>query len=300
MHVPDDLTFGFDAQYYKSRHADLEAMSDEEALNHYIRYGHLEGRIQSCVAAREVLLPQIPNDAPVLEIGPFGAPQVIGGHVRYADFLSTEELRRRAPEHGYAPEKCPEIHYVLRNESLGDIGERFSAVFSSHCIEHQTDLVKHLQEVAGILEPGGRYFLIVPDKRYCFDHFITETDVSEVLAAHAEKRSLHSLRAVIAAHTLSTHNDPIRHWAGDHGEPAMNPAGISRVHIAVEAYANSVERNEYLDVHEWQFTPRSFQAISTQLFNLGLVGLRLTAISAPLRGRPEFCAILTKTLANGK
>jgi hypothetical protein len=93
---------------------------------------------------------------------------------------------------------------------------------------------------------------------------------------------------------LSTHNDPIRHWAGDYGEPAMIAGGMARVNIAIEAHTKSVERNEYLDVHEWQFTPRSFAAIAGQLSALGLVALRLTAIAAPLRGRPEFCAILEK------
>ena len=107
-----------------------------------------------------------------MEIGPFGQPvDFTGEHVRYADALSTEDLRSIAAVNGMDPARCPPIHYVVTEAPLEAIPECFATVFSSHCIEHQPDLVQHLQAVGELLEPGGSYFLIVPDKRYCFDHF---------------------------------------------------------------------------------------------------------------------------------
>ncbi|MFL9943749.1 class I SAM-dependent methyltransferase [Paraburkholderia graminis] len=298
MHNPDDLTFGFDPIYYKGKYPDLSHMTDEEALQHFLTYGHNERRYQSAVAARETLLPLIPTGVAVLEIGPFGAPQLAGEHVRYADYLSSEELRERAPKHGYDPENCPIIHYVLRSMPLGLIDARFAAVFSSHCIEHQPDLILHLQEVGRLLEEGAAYFLVVPDKRYCFDHFIPESDVADVLTAHAENRKLHSLRSILSAHSLTTHNDPQRHWNGDHGRPGIFERGRQTLTAAVEHYQNSIERNEYVDVHAWQFTPKSFHDLCSQLFDLGLIPLYPETTGATMCGRLEFCAILRKGSRN--
>ena len=294
MYVPIDLTFGFDADYYRSRYSDLTGMSDEEALSHFIKHGHYEGRFPNRVAGREGLFEQIPRDGLVLEIGPFGAPQIFGPHVRYADFLSTEELRERAPHHGHDPDKCPAIHYVLRSMGLSDITERFSAVFSSHCIEHQPDLVKHLRDVGTILRPGGRYFLAIPDKRYCFDHFAPASNLRQVISAHRAARQLHSLRSILTAHTLQSHNDPGMHWAGDHGKPRFKTSGFKAVRTAISVYRHSIREQEYVDVHAWQFTPERFNAICTRLHENGLSPLRVVSVCAPLRNRNEFCAILER------
>ena len=96
------------------------------------------------------------------------------------------------------------------------------AVFSSHCIEHQPDLVRHLQEVANLLEPDGAYFLLIPNKLYCFDHFIAETSVADVMLAHHLGHRVHTLASVIEHRALTTHNDPSRHWLGDHADPTTN------------------------------------------------------------------------------
>ncbi|WP_175835928.1 hypothetical protein [Burkholderia anthina] len=294
MYVPKDLTFGFDARYYKRRYADLANMSDDEALAHFVKHGHFEGRVANSVATRQGLLEQIPTDGPALEIGPFGAPQLFGSHVRYADFLSTDELRARAPHHGHDPEKCPEIHYVLRDVDLSAISDRFAAVFSSHCIEHQPDLIKHIQDVGVILQPGGKYFLAVPDKRYCFDYFIPASTLGMVIRAHAASRRLHSLRSVVAGYTLGTHNDPIMHWSGNHGVPNIRRHGYKIARDAIALYYRSVRENEYLDVHGWQFTPEIFSSICTELYARQLSPFRVEAISAPTRNGQEFCAILAR------
>jgi SAM-dependent methyltransferase len=295
MDAPNDVTLGFNAAYYKGRYSDLMHMSDSEALQHFVTYGHREGRQSSNVAGREVLIPQIPPDHPALEIGPFGAPQISGPYARYADYLSTDELRKRAPDHGFEAERCPEIHYVLRDVELGAIPERFWSVFSSHCIEHQPDLIKHLHDVATIMEPGGRFFLVVPDKRYCFDHFVPESNLADVFLAPAEKRRLHSLRSILISQSMLTHNDPTRHWNGDHGEMPIAESGQAALDAAVAQYTRSMETGEYIDVHAWQFTPQSFHAICSSLFALGFTTLKPVAIGATMWGRTEFCAILQKS-----
>ena len=56
---------------------------------------------------------------------------------------------------------------------------------SSHCIEHQVELVRHLKlkAVSRLLSPLGVYLMLVPDYCFCFDHFQTaSTSIDYVLA----------------------------------------------------------------------------------------------------------------------
>jgi len=280
-----------DVDFYRSRHPDLAHFDEAEARAHYETYGRHEGRAPCAGAAREEFLAFIPRHGPILEIGPFAQPALSGPTVKYADMLSTAQLRQRAPQHGLNPDTCPEIDYVLSEVPLGRIGDRFDSVFSSHCIEHQTDLIEHLRAVDDLLLPGGAYYVIVPDKRYCFDHFTPETTIADVVAAHAEKRTTHSLVSLVKHAALQAHNDSQRHWCGDHGEPAIrNGRGGVDDMIAAHAAAHGT----YIDCHAWQFTPASFAEIHTQLVELGYVRLQLAVVYPTLAGRNEFCAIFRK------
>jgi SAM-dependent methyltransferase len=98
----------------------------------------------------------------------------------------------------------PNIDFVSPNGDLGIIDQKFDIAFSSHCIEHQADLIRHLQHVARILHPDGRYFLIIPDKRYCFDHFLHESSLSDVVSAFVEERRTPSFKSVFEHRLMMT------------------------------------------------------------------------------------------------
>jgi SAM-dependent methyltransferase len=284
----------FDPQYYRTTYRDLSHLDDAQAYKHFLSFGAAEGRSPSAAAARETFVQLVPNDDLALEIGPFGNPQLAGAHVRYADILSTEELRLRALDHGVDPSKCPPIHYVLADTPLERITDRFRSVFSCHCIEHQPDLIGHLQAVANLLKDGNNYYVIVPDKRYCFDHYQPESTIAEVLAAYEERRQRHTLRAWLAACTLVTHNDSSRHWKGEHGSRAMDQAGSAAVRSALDEFRAASARGAYLDCHAWQFTPASFRDIIQLIRKLGLSSFEAVTVCETLRSRNEFCAILRK------
>lgn len=243
-------------------------------------------------ATRERFLRTIPKAGAALEIGPFGRPVLKGPHVRYADALSAEQLRAIAPLHGMDPEQCPDIHYVITETPLDQIEERFAAVFSSHCIEHQPDLVGHLRAVGNLLEPGGAYYLIVPDKRYCFDHFRSTSTIADVISAHCDGLTRHDFRTLLSNSMLLTHNDPVRHWAGDHGAPVIeeNPAALDS---CISASRSGIGSAVYVDQHAWQFTPDSFRSICSLLHHQGLTSLRPVVVHPTPRNRLEFCAMLT-------
>ncbi len=229
---------------------------------------------------------QVPAGGPVLEIGPFVSPRLSGEHVRYFDVMDQAALNARAARKGF-PRTAPRIHYVSETGDLSCIPGPFQAVFSAHAIEHQPDLVAHLGAVEGLLEPGGRYFLVVPDKRYCMDHFLPCSTVATVIDAHLDPTAGHRARSVIEHRALTTHNSPRRHWRGDHGHPGPNPERL-------RAAMAEVKSGRASDVHAWVFTPESFRTLIEALGGVGLTGLAVEAVHQTPYGRGEFCAVLRR------
>lgn len=286
-----DLPPAFDPGYYLAANPDLDLTADA-ASGHYERSGRAEGRVASPLALRENLIALIADGRSVLEIGPFCDPLLRGPNIAYLDILDAEQLRARAIEIGADPAGCPEhVDYV---GGLEQVHQRFDAVISSHAIEHQPDLVHHLQQVERILAPDGLFCLIVPDKRYCFDHHIAESTIAEVLQAHHEQRRVHRLANVLEHVALTTHNDSRRHWAGDHG-PAIPADQPRRLRHALRDYDAS--GGGYIDVHAWYFTPDRFRTIVETLGALDLTGFEVAGVYDPARDRNEFCAVLKLDVA---
>jgi SAM-dependent methyltransferase len=277
-----------DPATYRASDQALAELDDEAAIAHYQEHGRDNGVIASPLALRENLLAFIGDDQTVLEIGPFYTPLKRGPNVHYLDVLDAAELRARAQRIGADPAGVPEvIHHV---GGLEAVDRHYDAVLSSHAIEHQPDLVRHLQQVERILNPGGGYFLIIPDKRYCFDHFLAESTVADVLQAHREQRTRHTLKSVIEHRALTAHNQSLRHWQGDHGNPERNRT--TRVRAAIEEY--DAAAGAYIDVHAWYFTPPTFGSIMNTLRELDLIALEVAGVYHPAYGRNEFCAILKR------
>lgn len=281
----------FEHEYYRTTNTDLASFEPERLAAHFSAFGIAEGRAASPAALRAGFLAAIDTTLSTLEIGPFVAPALKGPSIAYADVLDREGLQERARRLGIAGD-APAINFVLPNGDLSRIDRRFAQVFSSHCIEHQPDLVHHLRQVAELLEPGGCYFLIVPDKRYCFDHFLPESTVADVLDAHHAGRRTHSLRSVVEHRALTTHNQCPRHWAGDHADAGYRASIPARAARAVAEY--EAANGGYVDVHAWQFTPPSFRALTGALVELGLTALHPIRSYETPRNRLEFCAVLQR------
>ncbi|WP_019832301.1 class I SAM-dependent methyltransferase [Sphingomonas sp. PR090111-T3T-6A] len=279
----------FDPGYYRARHAGLALETDAAASLHYAETGRAEGLVASPLAEREAIIDIARTHGSVLEIGPFCNPLLTGESVEYLDVLDADGLRRRAAQHKLDASGCPPvIHYV---GSLEQVDRRFDAVISSHSVEHQPDLVRHLEQVARVLDEGGRYYLIIPDKRFCFDHYLPESSIADVLAAYREARQVHSLKSVIEHAALVTHNDAARHWRGDHG-PQRDADFADRIGRALKDHDDA--DGGYIDVHAWQFTPASFRVVIETLRDLHLTAFDIEEIYDTPRDRQEFCAILTK------
>ncbi len=244
---------------------------------------------------RENLISTLGNSGLCLEIGAYFHPIVKGNNVRYFDVFDTEELRRRAeldPNPFVRPESIPEVHYSDLNGDISTIDQKFSEVVSSHCIEHQPDLIGHLEKVYDLLESGGRYVVIVPDKRFCFDHFNPISTIGDVLQASLERRDRHSLASIIRMIADTTHNDPARHWQGDHADASYQSEYVQKIQNAVTAYEQA--NGAYIDCHAWYFTPASFAHICDTLIAMKKIRLQLEGIGDTRTNTLEFTAVFRR------
>jgi SAM-dependent methyltransferase len=286
----------FDERAYRSNYPDLQNMSSPELVSHFHEFGIPEGRRGHSIVDR-VAFAQLLNGRRTLEIGPFTRPLLAGPTVAYADILSTEQLSELAPKLGLNAADIPKIDWVISPGDLSSIDEVFDAVISGHVIEHQPNLVGHLQQVADLLPEGGVYFALIPDLRYSFDHFMPESTISEVLDAFARRVVRHDPRSLIASRLTRAHNDSIRHWSGDHGDSNVNPEfpNHDRKTRLEMALAQAIHTPETLsNEHAWFFTPHNFRTILEDLASLSLTRFRIERLYPTLANTLEFWAILRK------
>lgn len=257
-----------DCSIYRTLHQDLAGFDDAQLIEHWESFGLSEGRTASQINDRFGLMSLLKPCCSILEIGVFDSPSVEflrdeTRTIHYADWLDKESLRSRAALiAGRHPDNVPDIHYLL-SQGYSQITERYDAVVSHHCIEHQPNLIQHLTDVHSILNPGGWYLFSVPDKRRCFDHFIPESTIVDVLEAFYIQRAKPALKSVIE------HRCFTRHVYSATTDPYISSSAELRTCLdnALQEYTS----RDYVDVHCWQFTPYGFKRLYGQLRNLGFV-----------------------------
>ena len=243
----------------------------------------------------EDFLASIDLNKKILEIGPYCNPKMIGKNVKYFDLLDKESLQQQitsrdpnAQDYNKCEENVPNIDYADPQGDLSIVKEKFDIVFSSHNIEHQVDLIKHLNQVADLLEKDGKFYLIVPDKRYCFDHYISESTLADIISTHYSNGKNHSLDAVLTYKCESAHNDTKQHWNGKHGS-LKGENGKCYVDALNEFKAKG---DEYINIHRWRFTPQHFEFIINELYKLGLISLKVEKVYPTENKTNNFFAVL--------
>jgi SAM-dependent methyltransferase len=150
-------------------------------------------------------LPQNSKSNEYLEIGPFLNPTFTtgDGRIKTVDYFSTQELQNQAKKLGRNPQEVLNVDFICRNEKYNEIiHEKFDAIVACHVVEHVIEFIKYFKNMENLLNDDGILFIVLPDKRYSFDKFRQNTDIShliyEFLAPNidAEKR-LHALETEI-------------------------------------------------------------------------------------------------------
>lgn len=119
-----------------------------------------------------------------LEVGAFARPtlQKHEANIRFVDFFSTEELRDQARRNGEDPNAVVPVDYVVSNDDYRSAAPgTFDYIIANHVFEHVLNPIAWLEYLNDMLHPGGLLFLTVPDKKYNFDRYRADTQLSHLL-----------------------------------------------------------------------------------------------------------------------
>ena len=247
-----------------------------------------------CIAP---VLASVPADATILEVGGGYNPRYTKAthrNVYHLDHGSTEALRAKYaayPATAHLVDRIQPIDFVFDGapiETLVPPALRFDVIYGSHVLEHQVDLIGHLQSLQKLLKPGGRVIEMIPDLRTCFDVLRFPTVTSDALLAHGQNAPVHRGKQVFDAMAFEINVN--------HGYRMLDAdfATARFVRGLQEAWQSMLSAElpaaTYTDVHAWAFTPESFRLLMIELRLLKLTRLHPGFVS-PQYGN-QFCAVL--------
>jgi SAM-dependent methyltransferase len=218
-----------------------------------------------------------------LEIGPSHnpiAPKAKGFNIHILDHLSATELKIKYKGHGLNLDNIEDVDFVWNGEPLSELIGRagcYDYIIASHVIEHVPDLISFLRECETLLAPGGKISLIIPDKRYCFDHFGAASNTGEVLDAWHERRTRPTPGQVFHMYANAVRLNGQIAWSEDlQGTYELGHPGPLGPHgAAIDMWNKAASSAEYYDVHCWRFVPASFDLLFHDLRLLGLISLSI-------------------------
>ena len=213
-------------------------------------------------------------------------PKAKGYDVRVADHLDQAALV--AKYDGMRPTDAIEpVDYVLTGRGLtGAIDERFDWIIGSHVLEHTVCLVTFLRDAETLLRPGGILSLAVPDRRYCFDRFRDRSSLARVIDVFRAAPVLHSEGSVLEFYLSVVAKGESISWDATHA------GAFHQLHTLEEAREHAaIAADEYVDVHNWVFTPNHLRLMLVDLHALGFVGLREVSFHQTVG--PEFYIALS-------
>lgn len=116
-----------------------------------------------------------------LELGPLNRPLPKHDRMRlfYLDRADQETLRRSYPT---VAEAIAPVDIIDNAETVATVADAsFDFVVAAHVIEHMRNPIASIKAWLRILAPGGRLYLIVPDKRFTFDRTRVRTTIEHLI-----------------------------------------------------------------------------------------------------------------------
>ncbi len=228
-------------------------------------------------ARREIILAHVDREGLGLEIGPSFAPvapKKEGYRVHVLDHCDRAALLEKYHEHKVNLDAIEDVDFVWDGRPYAELVGRaheYSWIIASHVLEHTTDLVGFLNDCDSLLRADGVLSLVVPDQRYCFDHFRSLTNLGRVIDAALQRPRLHSPGTAVEYFLNVVHRTGRTGWShGDRGTFA-HPHTMAEARRAMQEVR---DHGVYLDVHEWCFTPTSFRLMMRDLSDLELISLK--------------------------
>jgi predicted SAM-dependent methyltransferase len=219
------------------------------------------------------------RDGTVLEIGPAHnaiLPKRDGFRTKTVDYLDRDGLVEKYRSFKqYDANDIEAVDYVI---AVGEpmaraIDERFDVVLASHVLEHSLSLIDFINDCTSLLAPEGVVSVIVPDHRYTFDRFRERSALGRVIDAAGGHRRTHSVGTLTEFSLNAVKHRGTTSWAAGH-------RGEYRFVHSPEEVRKNVELAhgaEYIDVHNWVFSPNHLRLLLEDLHTLGLISVREAA-----------------------
>ncbi|MFZ9855360.1 MAG: class I SAM-dependent methyltransferase [Limisphaerales bacterium] len=208
-----------------------------------------------------------PRDLPI-------APKRDGYNVHVIDHLDRARLVEKYTGHPVDLDRIEEVDFIWNGQSYAQLvgGEKcYDWVIASHVIEHTPNLIGFLLDCESILKDDGVLFLVVPDKRYCYDYCRPLTGISKVIDAFLRKDTIHTPGTLLEDRLNMVSKGGVISWD-------KNATGQLSLNFSMEDAKRSLEAGiqggEYIDSHAWCFVPHSFRLMIEDLFNLGFISFR--------------------------
>lgn len=107
----------------------------------------------------------------------------------------------------YTKRKEKGYQFICEGSNLADVAAgAYDFVLSSHNLEHFANPLKAVKEWDRVLKPGGALLIILPDKRFTFDHRRPDTTMEHLLADYennTQEDDLTHMEEILALHDLS-------------------------------------------------------------------------------------------------
>ena len=100
--------------------------------------------------------------------------------------------------------------YICEASDLKGIGSgKYDFLLASHCLEHCANSIKTVKEWLRVVKPGGCLLLVLPDRRYTFDHKRKVTTLEHLVNDYhnnVDEKDLTHLDEILELHDLSMDN----------------------------------------------------------------------------------------------
>lgn len=237
------------------------------------------------------------TDRRILEIGPLDRPIVAKApdrNVFYLDHCSTEQLRTKYQgDPVIRKDMIVDVDFISEDGRLSraTIGEnRFDCIIASHVIEHVPNLVGWLSDCSRALIPGGVLALVVPDRRYTFDHFRRTSPKAWIESAYKEDYQRPGLDQVSDHFCNVAKISSADIWLGRDVSQAPRHHDGAALSRAIADWSAGA----YIDCHSWVFEYDGFPGLMDWISTKFSLDLRVRKTIPPVRGQLEFYAQLVR------
>ncbi len=231
------------------------------------------------------LLHNITKEQLGLEIGPSlrpCAPKKKGYNVEIVDHLNKEELVNKYTAMGLDASNIEEVDYIWDGRPYSEVTGRenyYDYIIASHVIEHTTDFVGFLQDCSSMLKETGVLSLAIPDKRFTMDHFRMVTTTGKVIDDHLDVFHYGSVGTLIDYAMHVTRRQGLTSWSRqDDSRIERKYKWIHGYEEVKKLYEDSVKVRGFHDIHQYVFTPASFQVLIQELLEYGFIDMGIETI----------------------